>query len=134
MRSQSCFEFAFCRDLLRQTHFILSSEYFRFSAVFNIGIQIIAQSTFIFINHFSLIKVVLSLVLEHGHISSPPDTAPELQYTFIEQVLRPGQVVTLKCSASGAPPPHFTWLLDHQPLNVMARGHRYLFLAICQLT
>nr|XP_049692182.1 Down syndrome cell adhesion molecule-like protein Dscam2 [Helicoverpa armigera] len=53
------------------------------------------------------------------------DTAPELQYTFIEQVLRPGQVVTLKCSATGSPPPHFTWMLDGQPLNTMARGHRY---------
>ncbi|CAH2101996.1 unnamed protein product [Euphydryas editha] len=53
------------------------------------------------------------------------DTAPELLYTFIEQVLRPGQVVTLKCSAAGSPPPHFTWLLDGQPLNTMARGHRY---------
>ncbi|CAH0405117.1 unnamed protein product [Chilo suppressalis] len=53
------------------------------------------------------------------------DTAPELQYTFIEQVLRPGQVVTLKCSAAGSPPPHFSWLLDGQPLNTIARGHRY---------
>ncbi|CAH2050967.1 unnamed protein product, partial [Iphiclides podalirius] len=53
------------------------------------------------------------------------DTAPELQYTFIEQVLRPGQVVTLKCSAAGSPPPHFTWMLDGQPLNTMSRGHRY---------
>ncbi|KAL0901060.1 hypothetical protein ABMA27_006383 [Loxostege sticticalis] len=53
------------------------------------------------------------------------DTAPELQYTFIEQVLRPGQVVTLKCSAVGSPPPHFSWLLDGQPLNTIARGHRY---------
>ncbi|CAH0727689.1 unnamed protein product, partial [Brenthis ino] len=52
------------------------------------------------------------------------DTAPELQYTFIEQVLRPGQVVTLKCSSVGSPPPHFTWLLDGQPVNTMAR-HRY---------
>ncbi|VVC95270.1 unnamed protein product [Leptidea sinapis] len=40
-------------------------------------------------------------------------------------VLRPGQVVTLKCSAAGSPPPHFSWLLDGQPLNTMARGHRY---------
>ncbi|XP_049878899.1 Down syndrome cell adhesion molecule-like protein Dscam2 [Pectinophora gossypiella] len=53
------------------------------------------------------------------------DTAPELQYTFIEQVLRAGQVVTLKCSASGSPAPHFSWMLDGQPLNAMARGHRY---------
>ncbi|XP_061709196.1 cell adhesion molecule Dscam2 isoform X4 [Cydia pomonella] len=53
------------------------------------------------------------------------DTAPELQYTFIEQVLRPGQVVTLKCSAAGSPPPHFTWMLDGQTLNTMAKGHRY---------
>ncbi|GBO98926.1 Down syndrome cell adhesion molecule-like protein Dscam2 [Eumeta japonica] len=53
------------------------------------------------------------------------DTAPELQYTFIEQVLRPGQVVTLKCSAAGSPPPHFTWLLDGQPMATPTRGHKY---------
>ncbi|XP_052750184.1 cell adhesion molecule Dscam2 isoform X2 [Galleria mellonella] len=53
------------------------------------------------------------------------DTAPELQYTFIEQVLRPGQVVTLKCSAVGSPPPHFTWMLDGQPLNTIAMGPRF---------
>ncbi|CAG9136240.1 unnamed protein product [Plutella xylostella] len=53
------------------------------------------------------------------------DTAPELQYTFIEQVLRPGQVVTLKCSASGSPAPHFSWLLDGQTLNTMTRGHSW---------
>ncbi|XP_053609899.1 cell adhesion molecule Dscam1-like isoform X1 [Plodia interpunctella] len=53
------------------------------------------------------------------------DTAPELQYTFIEQVLRPGQIVTLKCSAVGSPPPQFTWQLDGLPLNTIAMGHRY---------
>nr|XP_026487100.1 Down syndrome cell adhesion molecule-like protein Dscam2 [Vanessa tameamea] len=42
------------------------------------------------------------------------DTAPELHYTFIEQALHPGPALALHCSASGSPPPRFTWLLDMQ--------------------
>ncbi|KAJ8879129.1 hypothetical protein PR048_019735 [Dryococelus australis] len=38
--------------------------------------------------------------------------APELQSTFIEQTLQPGPPVSLRCVASGNPPPRFTWLLD----------------------
>jgi hypothetical protein len=38
--------------------------------------------------------------------------APELQLTFIEQTLQPGPPVSLRCSASGNPPPRITWLLD----------------------
>ncbi|CAG5008727.1 unnamed protein product [Parnassius apollo] len=45
------------------------------------------------------------------------DTAPELHYTFIEQALHPGPSLTLHCSASGSPPPRFTWLLDMQPIE-----------------
>ncbi|KOX68634.1 Down syndrome cell adhesion molecule-like protein Dscam2 [Melipona quadrifasciata] len=53
------------------------------------------------------------------------DTVPELQYTFIEQALRPGPPVSLRCSATGSPPPSFTWLLDGEPLSEIASGHRY---------
>ncbi|CAK1602580.1 unnamed protein product [Parnassius mnemosyne] len=45
------------------------------------------------------------------------DTAPELHYTFIEQALHPGPSLALHCSASGSPPPRFTWLLDMQPME-----------------
>ncbi|XP_067002094.2 cell adhesion molecule Dscam1 [Anabrus simplex] len=38
--------------------------------------------------------------------------APELQSTFIEQTLQPGPPVSLRCVASGNPPPRITWLLD----------------------
>lgn len=44
------------------------------------------------------------------------DTAPELQYTFIEQALRPGPAVSLRCSATGSPAPSFSWHLDGQEL------------------
>uniref|UniRef100_A0ABD2XN24 Down syndrome cell adhesion molecule-like protein Dscam2 n=1 Tax=Trichogramma kaykai TaxID=54128 RepID=A0ABD2XN24_9HYME len=53
------------------------------------------------------------------------DTVPELQYTFIEQTLRPGPPVSLRCSATGSPPPSFTWLLDGDPLSELATSHRY---------
>ncbi|XP_033323157.1 Down syndrome cell adhesion molecule 3 isoform X4 [Megalopta genalis] len=53
------------------------------------------------------------------------DTVPELQYTFIEQALHPGPPVSLRCSATGSPPPSFTWLLDGEPLSEIAAGHRY---------
>lgn len=45
---------------------------------------------------------------------------PELQSTFIEQTLQPGQPVSLRCIASGNPPPQFTWLLDGG--NLLPRG------------
>lgn len=54
------------------------------------------------------------------------DTVPELQYTFIEQALRPGPPVSLRCSATGSPPPSFTWLLDGEPLSEIASGHRFV--------
>ncbi|XP_073976314.1 Down syndrome cell adhesion molecule 2 isoform X7 [Rhodnius prolixus] len=40
------------------------------------------------------------------------DAAPILLYSFIEQTLQPGPAVSLKCTASGNPTPHITWLLD----------------------
>ncbi|XP_075977718.1 cell adhesion molecule Dscam2-like [Anticarsia gemmatalis] len=53
------------------------------------------------------------------------DSAPELHYTFIEQALRAGGSVSLRCAASGSPPPRFTWLLDDQPLDQYRAQHRY---------
>ncbi|XP_055923956.1 cell adhesion molecule Dscam2 isoform X1 [Eupeodes corollae] len=44
------------------------------------------------------------------------DTVPEMIYRFIEQNVRPGPLISLKCSASGSPPPQFSWFLDSQPL------------------
>ncbi|GBO99130.1 Down syndrome cell adhesion molecule-like protein Dscam2 [Eumeta japonica] len=55
-----------------------------------------------------------------------PDTAPELHYTFIEQALRAGGAVSLRCAASGAPAPRFDWLLDGQPVDQYLASHRFL--------
>ncbi|KAJ8960260.1 hypothetical protein NQ318_003985 [Aromia moschata] len=40
------------------------------------------------------------------------DAGPELIYWFSEQTLQPGPTVSLKCVATGNPPPQFTWTLD----------------------
>lgn len=37
---------------------------------------------------------------------------PELHSTFIEQTINPGLPISLRCIASGNPPPRITWLLD----------------------
>ncbi|XP_065168013.1 cell adhesion molecule Dscam1 isoform X4 [Atheta coriaria] len=44
------------------------------------------------------------------------DAGPELVYSFSEQTLQPGPTVSLKCVASGNPPPQFTWTLDGFPI------------------
>ncbi|XP_063908088.1 cell adhesion molecule Dscam1 isoform X3 [Zophobas morio] len=44
------------------------------------------------------------------------DAGPELLYWFSEQTLQPGPMVSLKCVATGNPPPQFTWTLDGFPL------------------
>ncbi|ODN00362.1 Down syndrome cell adhesion molecule-like protein Dscam2 [Orchesella cincta] len=44
------------------------------------------------------------------------DSHPQLIYRFIEQTLRPGTAVSIKCSATGNPTPHISWLLDGFPL------------------
>jgi Immunoglobulin domain len=33
-------------------------------------------------------------------------------YKFIEQTMQPGPSVSLKCSATGNPPPEISWKLD----------------------
>lgn len=45
------------------------------------------------------------------------EAAPEIQYGFIEQALRGGGPVLLRCSALGAPPPTLLWLRDELPLE-----------------
>ncbi|XP_037045508.1 Down syndrome cell adhesion molecule-like protein Dscam2 isoform X1 [Bradysia coprophila] len=44
------------------------------------------------------------------------DASPELVYWFSEQTLQPGPTVSLKCVATGNPPPQFTWTLDGFPI------------------
>ncbi|XP_047520149.1 Down syndrome cell adhesion molecule-like protein Dscam2 isoform X3 [Pieris napi] len=53
------------------------------------------------------------------------ESPPELQYTFIEQALRGGAAVTLRCAAAASPPPRLHWLLDDQPLDRYLARHRY---------
>ncbi|XP_050669696.1 cell adhesion molecule Dscam2-like [Leptidea sinapis] len=53
------------------------------------------------------------------------DSPPEMQYTFIEQALRSGGSVALRCVATALPPPRFVWLLDGQPLQQSLPRHRY---------
>ncbi|XP_059047424.1 cell adhesion molecule Dscam2-like [Achroia grisella] len=53
------------------------------------------------------------------------DSAPELHYTFIEQALRAGGGVSLRCAAAGSPAPRLAWLLDSQPLDQYRAQHRY---------
>lgn len=45
------------------------------------------------------------------------DAIPELIYWFSEQTLQPGPTVSLKCVATGNPPPQFTWSLDGFPVS-----------------
>lgn len=45
------------------------------------------------------------------------DASPELLYWFSEQTLQPGPTVSLKCVATGNPPPQFTWTLDGFPVS-----------------
>ncbi|UYV61781.1 hypothetical protein LAZ67_1006509 [Cordylochernes scorpioides] len=53
---------------------------------------------------------------------TPPQTdalaeeVPTLVHRFQETVVRPGQSVSLKCSAAGAPLPQVTWTLDSRPV------------------
>ncbi|XP_045105879.1 Down syndrome cell adhesion molecule-like protein Dscam2 isoform X1 [Portunus trituberculatus] len=49
--------------------------------------------------------------------------APQLVYRFIEQTIKPGPSVSLKCIATGTPTPHITWTLDGFPIP---HYHRYV--------
>ena len=40
------------------------------------------------------------------------DILPTLSYSFIDQTVQPGPLVSLKCSASGNPTPRISWTLD----------------------
>ncbi|KAK8757308.1 hypothetical protein V5799_005060, partial [Amblyomma americanum] len=58
------------------------------------------------------------------------DQAPKLKSTFEETTVRPGKAVSLRCVASGDPPPRITWMLDgawpldsrHGRVRVRANG------------
>ncbi|XP_044742030.1 Down syndrome cell adhesion molecule-like protein Dscam2 [Chrysoperla carnea] len=54
------------------------------------------------------------------------DTVPELQNTFIEQSLHSGPPISLRCSATGSPPPLFIWLLDGEPIIKTSTNSRYI--------
>lgn len=51
------------------------------------------------------------------------DALPELIYWFSEQTLQPGPTVSLKCVATGNPPPQFTWTLDGFPVRIDYLNH-----------
>ena len=45
------------------------------------------------------------------------DASPEVSHYFTEQTLQPGPTVSLKCVATGHPPPQFAWKLDGFPVR-----------------
>ncbi|XP_035786671.1 Down syndrome cell adhesion molecule-like protein Dscam2 isoform X3 [Anopheles albimanus] len=53
------------------------------------------------------------------------ESPPEISYGFVEQNVRPAAYISLKCSATGSPPPQFVWLLDYQPILDVSSLHRY---------
>ena len=65
-----------------------------------------------------LFKIFFCIMIHFYNFTA---VAPELQSTFIEQTLQPGPPVSLRCAASGNPPPRITWLLDGGEL--MPRGY-----------
>jgi hypothetical protein len=83
--------------------------------------------TNIFCFHFSAFAItgtIFSTASYRKHLCLA-DTVPELQSNFIEQVIRPGSPISLHCSATGSPPPQFTWFLDGELLTAASVGHRY---------
>jgi Down syndrome cell adhesion molecule len=88
--------------------------------------------------NFDSARVTISLLV------SLADTMPEMIYRFIEQNVRSGPHISLKCSARGSPPPQvvwsfimglgaltfshsfqFSWLLDSQPILDVSSLHRF---------
>ena len=56
----------------------------------------------------------------HANAKSIPDAAdsyPLVLPTFYNQILHPGQALSLECVASGTPAPALTWLLDGEPVE-----------------
>ncbi|XP_073994587.1 Down syndrome cell adhesion molecule 4 isoform X2 [Rhodnius prolixus] len=60
-------------------------------------------------NEWDMAQAIAELHLAGGGIA---DVSPELIYSFSEQTLQPGPPLSLKCVATGSPPPVFTWTLD----------------------
>ena len=59
------------------------------------------------------------------HFLTFSDILPSLSYSFIDQTVQPGPLVSLKCSASGNPTPRVTWTLDGYPLPTNDRYFRF---------
>lgn len=55
------------------------------------------------------------------------DTMPEMIYRFIEQNVRPGPHISLKCSARGSPPPQVILMIYVFKIDVI------IFISICFL-
>lgn len=55
-------------------------------------------------------------IKRQGDCCLVPDASPELLHWFTEQTLQPGPAVSLKCVATGNPPPQFVWTLDGFPV------------------
>lgn len=45
------------------------------------------------------------------------DSKPEVLATFYNQILRPGQALTLTCAARGVPVPRLEWTRDGEPVR-----------------
>ena len=61
----------------------------------------------------TIIKKKIEIEIEKLDIFSCfSDILPTLSYSFIDQTVQPGPLVSLKCSASGNPTPRISWTLD----------------------
>ncbi|XP_051862940.1 cell adhesion molecule Dscam2 isoform X2 [Drosophila albomicans] len=96
------------------------------------GIRFLSRSSLLVQNVGRRDQGVYQCLVEAQHASAQAmselklgDTVPELTYTFIEQNVRPGPLISLKCSAIGSPHPQFTWLLDSQPIMDASLHHRF---------
>lgn len=67
-----------------------------FKLVVNLNWEVIK----IYINDCYYESVILNISIDLNS-----DTMPEMIYRFIEQNVRPGPHISLKCSARGSPPP-----------------------------
>nr|CAD7573671.1 unnamed protein product [Timema californicum] len=63
------------------------------------------------------------------------DASPELLYWFTEQTIQPGPAVSLKCVATGNPPPQFIWTLDGFPVpdNPRSKGASLILFSFGQM-
>ena len=76
----------------------------------------------------TIIKKKIEIEIEKLDIFSCfSDILPTLSYSFIDQTVQPGPLVSLKCSASGNPTPRISWTLDGYDLP---QKDRYFFIIV----